>query len=116
MKYKILIVLFAVSVCSYGQTKDNKNNLSFGGGSESYNGDLGNTWFNIKEEWYGFYSLNYARYLTPSFDINITTTIGDYGKCVDDDEYPYWSDGTPILNMYARLTTGIISIKYKFAK
>ena len=38
MKCILLIGLIAISICSNGQTNDRKNNISVGGGKESYNG------------------------------------------------------------------------------
>jgi len=65
-----LIGLLTISLNSLGQTSDNKNNISIGGGKESYNGDLGNAWFKLDEEWYGFVSIHYNRYFNKSFDFN----------------------------------------------
>lgn len=111
----ILVGLIVISANSFGQTADNKNNISIGGGKQSYNGDLGNSWFKMDEEWYGFVSLHYNRYLTKSFDFSASFTHGDYGKCRDHEDDIYRPDGTLVLNMLSRLTTGIISMKYKFA-
>lgn len=115
MKNIILIGLIAISICGYGQTKDRKNNISVGGGKESYNGDLGNSWFNLKEEWYGFFYLGYNRYLNKSFDIALSITYGDYGHCREEDDVPIRPDGSQVLNMYSRLTTGNLAFRYKFA-
>lgn len=111
----ILVGLLIISTDSFGQTIDRKNNISIGGGKQSYNGDLGNYWFKLDEEWYGFVSIQYGRYLTKSFDINATVTHGDYGKCREENSAIYREDGTEILNMLSRLTTGVLSVKYKFA-
>jgi OOP family OmpA-OmpF porin len=106
------IILFALLLASAGlnaQTKDQKNNISLGGGKESYNGDLGNSWFDPSEEWYGFVHASYSRYLNPSFDFLTFGTVGDIGRCRADD--------SPVntLNLYARMSSGIVTLKYKFA-
>jgi len=115
MKYKIIIALLVISIYSYAQTKDNKNNISAGFGTQSYNGDLGNSWFDFEYETYGVFTLNYSRYICNSFDISVYSTYGDYGRCRGGDDPAVWSDGTPILNMHSRLTTGNLILKYKFA-
>jgi len=115
MKYKLLIALTAISICGFAQTKENKNNISFGGGTESYNGALGNSLFNFQYETYGDFSLNYSRYLTKAFDICAYSTYGDFGRCKKTYDLQEWSDGAPVLNMHSRLTTGNIALKYKLA-
>lgn len=115
MKYKLLIAFTALSICSFAQTKDNKNNISFGGGTESYKGALGNSSFNFQYETYGVVSLNYSRYLTKAFDFCAYATYGDYGRCKKGYDLQQWSDGVTILNMFSRLTTGNIALKFKLA-
>ena len=115
LKSKILIGLIAISINSYGQNNGHKNSISIGGGRESYNGDLGNSWFKPKEEFYAFVTLSYSRYLSKSFDITASVSHGDYGRCRDSDEDAIRADGTEVLNMLSRLTTGVLSIKYKLA-
>ncbi len=106
------IIVFAFLMLSAGlnaQTKDQKNNISLGGGKECYNGDLGNSWFSPGEEWYGFVHASYSRYLNPSFDMLAFGTVGDIGRCRADD--------SPVntLNLYARMSSGVVCLKYKFA-
>ncbi len=115
IKNTLLIALIAISINSYGQTVDKKNNISIGGGKESYNGDLGNAWFKSDEEWYGFVCFQYSHYLNRSFDMSASITFGDYGHCREKDESKFRSDGTVVLNMLSRLTSGVVSGKYKFA-
>ena len=109
MKNKLLIILMVLSFWSVAQTADKKNNISIGGGKESYNGHLGNSWFNLSEEWYGFGNISYSRYLNKSFDAMVNASIGDIGRCRDDDA------SLSVLNLYARMTTVVIAGKYKFA-
>jgi OOP family OmpA-OmpF porin len=109
MKNILLTALLAISICSLAQTQEKRNFISFGGGRESYNGDLGNYWFKPKEEFYGFFRLSYARYLNKSFDVLFVGSKGDLGHCKESD------DPETVLNYYSRMTSGIIAIKYKLA-
>ncbi len=110
MKKQIFLLAFLLfSAMAGAQTKDEKNNISFGGGKQCYNGDLGNSWFDPGEEWYGFAMVSYSRYLNRSFDALVFCTVGDIGRCRDADADP------AILNLYARMSSGMLSVKYKFA-
>jgi len=115
MKNKLLITLLALSLCGFAQTADKKNNISIGGGKGSYVGDLGSGAFQPNDEWYGFLGATYSRYLSKSFDVSISITSGDYGHCRDADDPAVRPDGSSVLNMLCRLTTGVASLKYKFA-
>lgn len=105
----LCLVLMAVSLSA--QTRTAQNNISAGGGFEQYNGDLGNSFFDFEEEWYGFYSLSYSRYLNRSLDVKASATIGDIGRCFDGVLAP----GEHILMLRSRMTTVGLGVKYKFA-
>lgn len=111
----LLIIILLASFEMNSQTEAHKNYLAIGVGKGSYNGDLGNAWFNLEEEWYGFVSVNYSAWMNKSFDLSASITHGDYGHCREADEPVYRTDGTEVLNMLSRLTAGVISVKYKFA-
>ena len=115
LKFLFLFLLLTVSFSSYSQTADMKSNLSFGGGSEGYKGDLGSVWFKMDEEWYGFVGIFYNHYLNRSFDLITSLTFGDYGHCREKDERIYREDGSEVLNMLGRLTSLVVSGKYKLA-
>ncbi len=115
IQYLCFIALLAVSFCSSAQSPDKKSNISIGGGTERYRGDLGNAWFKPHEEVYGLVCFSYGQYLTPSFDVNTGITFGDYGHCKDEDVSKYRADGTEVLNMLCRLTSLSLTAKYKFA-
>lgn len=114
MKYKILTVLIAASLCSYAQTADNKNFISAGYGTQNYNGVLANTWFNFKYQTYGVATITYSRYLCSSFDVSGYVTAGNFGHCRDGYSL-YWPDGETELNMKGQLITINAVAKYKFA-
>ena len=115
IKMTILAVLMVISISGFSQSKEVRNNISIGGGSGGYNGDLGTTWLEMEEEWYGFIGLYQSRYLNASFDLNTSITFGDYGHCRIDGENKYRDDGIEVLNMLGRLTSFVVAVKYKFA-
>ena len=108
------LILFLVNV-SFSQSIEQKNNISIGGGKGAYKGDLGNSWFQPDEEWYGYFALHYNRYINKSFDFGSSLTFGDYGRCREEGDLRYRPDGTEILNMLSRLTSLVVCGKYKFA-
>lgn len=114
-KNLLLALLLFASATAFGQSRDFKNQIAVGFGQGAYNGDLGNSWFKPREEFYGFLSLNYSRYAGKSFDAMLTVTSGDYGHCRDNMDPLYWSDGRPVINMLSRLTSGVLALRYKFA-
>lgn len=107
-KYMVIIMMLFSASIVLSQTKERKNNISAGGGKESYNGHLGNSWFNFKEECYGFVNINYSRYINNSFDALVFATVGDIGRCRDDDA------PLTVLNLYSRMSSAILTFKYKF--
>lgn len=115
MKTKIFSLLLLLCNFCFAQTSEKPNQLSLGSGRQSYNGDLGNSWFKPKEEYYGFGILSYSRYLNRSFDVMLTVTHGDFGHCREEDESQFRPDGTEVLNMLSRLTVVNLTAKYKFA-
>lgn len=61
------------------QTIDNKWSLGLYGGKNEYNGDLGNAFGDFNKAFYGFGALQLNRYLSPSFDLGLNASFGDYG-------------------------------------
>jgi hypothetical protein len=114
VKITFIILFASLSIGSIGQTLERKSNISVGGGSQGYKGDLGSVWFNVEEEWYGFAAIHFNRYLSKSFDFSSSITFGDYGHCRESDESRYRPDGTEVLNMLGRLTSLVAAGKYKF--
>lgn len=109
MKQLFLFAAFLICTCAVAQTKEKKNNITLGGGRQSYNGDLGNSWFKPHEEWYGFVKMSYSRYLTKSFDGMLMAFAGELGHCRDED------DPITNLNYRSRMYSGFLALKYKFA-
>lgn len=111
MKIFIPLLLLCLCNCSVNaQTRTYKNNFSAGFGIQQYNGDLGNSFFDFEEEWYGVARFGYDRYLTRSLDGQAVATIGDIGRCFDGVQ-----PSEPILNLRSRFVTVGLNLKYKFA-
>ncbi|MEO6039389.1 MAG: DUF6089 family protein [Saprospiraceae bacterium] len=111
MKKIFFFAAFLLSVAANAQTSSAKNNLSAGAGIQQYNGDLGNSFFDFEEEWYGVVRLGYSRYLNRSFDAQVFATTGDIGRCFDGVLQP----GEHVTMLRSRFTTLGLSLKYKFA-
>lgn len=110
-----VVMLSSINGFSQTLTLNKKSTLSFGIGKQSYNGNLGNAWFKMDEEWYVFGSLKYSRLLNKSFDASLSVTHGDYGHCREAEEPQFRPDGTEVLNLLSRLTAAVVTVKYKFA-
>jgi len=99
MKNYLLFLLFVVIVIgTKAQTSTLKNNFSAGFGLQNYN-----------------LCVDYSRYICKSFDATLSLRSGDFGHCREEDEKAIRDDGTEVLNMRSRLTSAIISFRYKFA-
>ena len=113
MRYTIVCFFLTVATTHFlhAQSSRFKTTVSGGGGFEQYRGDLGNAFFDWDVEWYGFARLQFGRYLTRSFDVNLYGSLGEYGHCTDIMPDPE----THVLMMRSRLGTVGAICKYKFA-
>lgn len=111
-KLVFTLSLALLALAMQAQTKTHKNNLAAGGGIEQYNGDLGNSFFDFEEEWYGLARLAYSRYLGRSLDVQAYATIGEIGRCFDGVLRP---EDPPVLMLRSRFKTLGLGLKYKFA-
>ncbi len=109
--FYLLLSLCLLGTALSAQTRSAKNNLSAGAGIQQYNGDLGNSFFDFAEEWYGVARLAYSRYLSPALDAQAFATMGDIGRCFDGVLPP----GEQILMLRSRFTSVGLALKYKFA-
>ncbi len=109
--FYLLLVCCLLSTALSAQSRSAKNNLRAGAGIQQYNGDLGNSFFDFEEEWYGVARLDYSRYLTPALDAQVFATMGDIGRCFDGLVLP----GEHITMLRSRFTTLGIGLKYKLA-
>jgi OmpA-OmpF porin, OOP family len=81
MKIKrTLLIAFLISTqIGNAQTADNRFALGLNFVKNEYNGDYGNGIFNFSQPWYSAGGISLSSYLTPSFDIGLQGTYGDYG-------------------------------------
>lgn len=84
--YILLIALCFMFGASHAQTADKKWGIGVMAGTNQYNGDLGNAVFDFEKAFYGFGSLSLHRYLSPSFNLGIQGTSGEYGFFKNDFE------------------------------
>ncbi len=75
----IFAVALIVSQLAYSQTSENKYSLGLNFAKNEYNGDYGNGVFNFRQPTYGAFGLTLSRFLSPSFDIGLRMTTGNYG-------------------------------------
>ncbi len=83
---KLLLILVFASIFTFNidaQSADRKWAVGLYGGSEQYSGDLGNGWYSFSQELYAFGELEFARYLTPHFDVALQGSMGDMGHLSD---------------------------------
>ena len=77
-----LLTLFALTL-SIGliiaQTPDRKWAIGVKGGSQQYNGDIGNGFFNMNQAFYGFGGITINRNLSKHLDLNVGATSGSVG-------------------------------------
>lgn len=117
--------LITLTLLVSAQTKNHKLGITFGGGSQKYNGDLGNGFTLKNTVWYGAFSLNAGYYLNKSFDCGIFGTMGDYGYCQSESKIkeeiafnercPGCVSRVGIGNLSSRMVSGGALIKYKIA-
>lgn len=126
MKKHLFILAFALFVTVINaQTEKHKLGIVVGGGSQKYNGDLGNGFKFKNDTWYGTVTANVNYYICNSFDIGLFGSVGDYGFCqpegtaktaVDvNDRCPGCFGRVGIGNLNSRLTNGGALLKYKVA-
>jgi len=126
MKKNLFILAITLCVINISaQTAKNKLGFTIGGGSQKYNGDLGNGFKFKNEAWYGTVTANASYYICNSFDIGLFAATGDYGYCQPegvaktvvevDDRCPGCFGRVGIGNLNSRLTTGGMLLKYKLA-
>ena len=88
MKKKLLLtIIFMLDILIVvAQTADSKVAMELNFVKNEYNGDYGSGIFNFKKnEWFGAGGLALVSYLSPSFDVGLKTTYGNYGFVEDAD-------------------------------
>lgn len=78
-KILVMTVFVCLAVSSFAQNAENKWSVGLFGGKTEYNGDYGNGFLNFNKAFYPFGAVSVNRYLTPSFDMGLFSSYGDYG-------------------------------------
>jgi len=126
MKKLILsAVVFSMAFSGFGQTTLHKNNVTVGGGSQKYSGDLGNGITFENRVWRGGVGVTYSRYLNKSFDVSAYNHIGDLGYCQphdminkvvpEEDRCDGCVDRLGLGNLSSRMFMSGVLVKYKFS-
>ncbi|HEY6915511.1 MAG TPA: thrombospondin type 3 repeat-containing protein [Paludibacter sp.] len=79
IKKPFLIALLISTQIISAQTADNRFALGLNFVKNEYNGDYGNGIFNFSQRWYAAGGISLSTYLTPSFDLGLQGTYGNYG-------------------------------------
>lgn len=77
MRNFTFLFLLMASLLSFSQTKQNPWRVGIHIGSEQYNGDVENQFFNFVDHHNGFAGFSVSRYLSPHFDLATDLTLGD---------------------------------------
>ncbi|MEQ8910012.1 MAG: OmpA family protein [Vicingaceae bacterium] len=78
MKRILLIFCLFIGLTSVSaQTKQNPWSIGIHAGSEQYNGEIENQFFNFFDHHNGFAGLSASRYLSPHLDVGLDLTLGD---------------------------------------
>ena len=81
MKYRnfLLVSFLILTQLIFAQTTDIKLAFDLGVVKNEYNGDYGNGIFNFKQQLYPSAGISLGYYLSPSFNIGLRSSFGDYG-------------------------------------
>jgi len=80
MKKPLLFTIaFTLSIGLLAQTPDRKWGVGIKGGSQQYNGDIGNGFYKFDQALYAFGGISISRNLSEKLDFYISATTGDLG-------------------------------------
>src|SRR6218665_208232 len=124
MKHRLFIACFILfGTAALAQSKSNKLNISVGGGSQKYRGDLGNGFKFKNDVWTGGVMVNVGYYINKSFNIGLFGSMGDFGFCQPDevakrevsidDRCPGCIGRVGLGNLSSRMTSGGALLKFK---
>lgn len=125
MKTNIFVLIFIlIANTLLAQSKSNKLGINVGLGGQNYKGDLGNGFKFKNESWTGGAGINLAYYLNKSFDLGLSTFLGDLGYCqppkIAASEVDIslrctgCVDRVGLGNLNSRMISGGIFLRYKF--
>jgi len=118
MKKYLVLFVFAIlfATVTYAQTADNKWSVGLYGGKNEYTGDFGNAIGDFSKAFYGFGSFQLNRYLSPSLDLGLNTSFGDYGYYKSQTERFLGKKLDPALLLSCKLNNDILfPAKWKFS-
>ncbi len=78
-----VVLAFAFVSISNAQTPDRKWGLGLHVGSQSYNGDFGNGFYDITQPFYAFGGITLGRNLTDNLDLELDAAYGEIGHVKD---------------------------------
>jgi len=107
MKKLQLLLLYtccASVLAANAQTQDKRWNIGLHGGATTYHGDLGRSYFDFDQAFYGFGGVSVSRYLGKHFDLNLIGTMGESGFIKNSDENFRVKMNTAALNLRFNLT------------
>lgn len=111
----LLISLLFFQMMS-AQTVENKWSIGFFGGKNEYTGDYGNAIGDFSKAFYGFGAMQLNRYLSPSFDLGLSASYGDYGYFKSSAERFLGKKLDPALLLSLKLNNDILfPAKWKFS-
>ncbi|MES2477531.1 MAG: outer membrane beta-barrel protein [Bacteroidota bacterium] len=125
MKTNLFVFIFILCAATvFAQSKNNKFGINANLGGQNYKGDLGNGFSFKNETWTGGGGINLAYYLNKSFDLGISTFLGDLGYCqpqkiatTEVDVSLRCSgcvDRVGLGNLNSRMISGGLFVRYKF--
>lgn len=125
MKTSIVVLIFMLSAATLvAQSKNNKLGISACLGGQNYKGDLGNGFKFKNESWTGGAGVNVGYYINTSFDLGVSTFLGDLGYCqapkiaVSEVDVSLRCGGcvdrVGLGNLNSRMVSGGIFLRYKF--
>ena len=78
-RHLLTLFILSISFSLFSQTADRKWGLGIKGGSQQYNGDIGNGFYDINQAFYAFGGVTISRYLSQHLDLNASLTTGSLG-------------------------------------
>ena len=105
LKTTFLAAFLLVSVAMSAQTADRPISIGVAYAKTAYNGEIGNSFFDLSEENQSSWAARLGFYLSPSFDLSLDYSDGRYGLNVQEENRDFLTD----------MNQGHIGVHYKFA-
>lgn len=75
----LMLIMLVAAGLTFGQTVDKKWSIGLHTGIISYNGDLGNGFFDFSQAMYNFGGFSVSNYLSPKWDLTLGLNVGEAG-------------------------------------